>query len=549
MEDKIFDNWATTVALDRYGVISPLVNRLLTPSERNEELKRAATSRHFFKSNNRELTFSDRTIQRWVSWFQSGHSDEAGVRTSEPGLDALKPARRSDCGSVRMISDEVVELAIRLRSEEPSRSTPTLIELIRADYVARREEVPHIMEATLGRHLRRKNASRRALKKQGRAYPRYERLYRNAVWQGDWSQGIALPDPAEPSKMRMTHLHAFIDDHTRYVVHAEFYFRQNLPCLEDCFRKAIVKGGVPESTYWDNGKVYQARQLQLVAARLGTQVIYATPYAPEGKGKVERFFLTVQGAFYVEAKRANIRTLEELNQFFWGWLEANYHNREHGSLGATPRSRWEAGAERARMVDPASLVDLFLWEETRNVSKSGCIQLKGRDYPVEEHLVGRTVEVRFDPFDLSRVRIYLDGQFLQTTEPFKTEAHTHRKAEPRKPMALSPLASSESYRKKLSAGYQREIETTLSRARQGERKTDGLTRPELATLIYEALNGREFSVKEGAAISDFFHRNAPLRMSVTRVALARAVDDKGTQRHLRFYLDAIREARLEGGAD
>lgn len=308
-----------------------------------------------------------------------------------------------------------------------------------------------------------------------------------------------------------------------------------------------MTGGVPESTYWDNGKVYQSRQLQLVAARLGTQVIFATPYAPEGKGKIERFFLTVQGAFYPEARRAGITTIEELNQFFWGWLEPHYQNREHASIDSTPRARWEAGAARMRPVDPAAMVDLFLWEETRHVNKSGCIQIKGCDYPVEEHLVGRTVEVRFDPFDMSRVRIYLGGRFLHTAEPLKLQSHTHRKAESKKPVPPSPLVSAETYRKRLSAGYQREIEATLSRVRQSGHPSDHLTRAELAALLFEALNGRQFSVKEGAAIADFFNRHAPLRLSVSRTALMHAVDEKGTQRHLRFYLDAIGEARLEGG--
>jgi len=547
MEQSEFERWAMTVALDRYGVISPLVSRSLTRAEYQLELGRVAGSRHLFKSNSRELTFSLRTVQRWASWYSLGHRNERGEVISEPGVDALKPARRSDCGSVRMISDDIVEQAVRLRSEEPSRSTAALIGLIQADYTTRGEEAPHIVEATLARHLRRKHATRRALKRQGRAYPRYERPYRNSVWQGDWSQGIALPDPTEPGKMRMTHLHAFIDDHTRYIVHAEFYFQQNLPCLEDCFRKAILKGGIPESTYWDNGKVYQSRQLQLVAARLGTQVIFATPYAPEGKGKIERFFLTVQGAFYIEAKRAGITTLEELNQFFWGWLEPHYHNREHASISDTPRARWEAGAGRMRAVEPAALVDLFLWEETRRVNKSGCIQIKGCEYPVEEHLVGRTLEVRFDPFDMSRVRIYLGGHFLHTAEPFKTQPHTDRKGESKKPMPPSPLVSAQTYRKKLSAGYQREIDSTLSRVRGSGQAGDNLTRAELAAVLFEALNGRQFSVKEGAAIADFFNRHAPLRLSVARTALMRAVDEKGTQRHLRFYLDVIGEARLEGG--
>lgn len=211
MENLEFERWAMTVALDRYGVISPLVTRALTSSEYRRELGRVVGCRHLFKSNNRELTFSLRTVQRWVSWYLLGHRNERGDVISEPGVDALKPARRSDCGSVRMISDDIVEQAVRLRAEEPSRSTATLVNLIQADFASRGEEAPHIVEATLARHLRRKHATRRALKREGRAYPRYERPYRNAVWQGDWTQGIPLPDPMEPSKMRMTHLHAFID--------------------------------------------------------------------------------------------------------------------------------------------------------------------------------------------------------------------------------------------------------------------------------------------------------------------------------------------------
>jgi transposase InsO family protein len=47
-----------------------------------------------------------------------------------------------------------------------------------------------------------------------------------------------------------------------------------------------AQGRRSSCTYWDNGAVYQARQVSLIAARLGIQVIFATPYAPEGKGKV-----------------------------------------------------------------------------------------------------------------------------------------------------------------------------------------------------------------------------------------------------------------------
>lgn len=547
MDDQAFEKYADQVMLDRYGVIAPLVSRKLTPEEYRAESDRIVGACHQFKSSGKEVRVPRRTLQRWVWWYLHGHRTERGVWISGGGDVALRPTRRSDCGVAKAVTLEIIAEAVRLRSEEPSRSTRAVLELLRSEFEARGETLPPLGEATLRRHLRAKGATRRDLKREGRAYPRYEHPYRNAVWQGDWTQGIPLPDPTDPKKSRLCHLHAFIDDHTRYIVHAEFYFRQNLPCLEDCFRKAILKGGIPERTYWDNGAVYQSRQIQRVAARLGTHVIFATPYAPEGKGKIERWFQTVQSAFYPEARRANLQSLDELNVFFWGWLEESYHQREHSQTKATPKALWEAGAAQIRMPEPATLVDLFLWEETRRVDKTGCVQLGGNRYAVSEHLVGKQVEVRFDPFELSRVRIHFKGAFLETAEPLQMVSQTFRKALPKRVEKPVPLESSEAYRRRLSAGYRREIEAVASRARQAGRIPDCLTRPELAALVCEMLGGRELTVMEAAMLADFFQRNAPLRTETTRTALLRAVEDKGTQRHLRFYLDAVRDARLEGG--
>jgi len=547
MSIRTFEEIAMAVALDRYAVIAPLVARQLSLVEYYSERRRVLSSRHKFQSNGKEVVVSERTLQRWVDWYRNGHRTEAGAWICGPGLDALKPPRRSDFGMARVLTPEIVERAIRLRSEEPTRTTRTLVDLIRNESLARGEEAPAIEEASLRRHLRMQGATRKQLKREGRAYPRYEHAYRNAVWQGDWSQGIPLPDPTDPNKTRMCHLHAFIDDHTRYIPHAEFYFRQNLPCLEDCFRKAILKSGIPESTYWDNGAVYQSRQMQQVAGRLGTQVIFATPYAPEGKGKIERWFLTVKNSFYPEARRANIQSLDELNTFFWGWLEESYHKREHSQLKTTPRARWEAGADRVRLPAPASLVDLFLWEESRRVDKTGCVKMDGNQYPVSEHLVGKEVEVRFDPFDLSKVRIYDKGVFVETVEPLTLTSHTFRKALPRRTEKPVPLESSETYRKRLSSGFRRDVDAAVARARQQGHAPDCLDRAELSALLCETLGGRHLTVMEAASVADFFRRNAPLRSEATRRALQRAVEEKGMQRHIRFYLDAIRDARFEGG--
>jgi putative transposase len=402
---------------------------------------------------------------------------------------------------------------------------------------------PTIEEATLAFHLRQRGATRKALRRAGRVYPRYEHTHRNAVWQGDWTQGIRIPHPTSPGKLRLTHLHVFIDDHTRYVVHGEFYFRQNLPCLEDCFRKAVLKGGRPERTYWDNGAVYQAKQIQRVAARLGTQVIFATPYHPQGKGKVERFFKTVQDAFYPEAERAALSTIDELNTFFWAWLEASYHQQVHSEIETTPHERWEAGKDNVQWPDPASLGDLFLWEEKRLVNKAGCIELGGNAYPVPEHLVGQWVSVRFDPFDLSTVRVYDKNILVGVVAPEQLVSQTFRKALPERLEKPAPLESATTYRKQLSEGYRREVAALVHQSRPDRDSNDCLTRPELAALLSELMAGRQFTVEEGSQIADFFSRYAPLSTALARKAVQRAVEEKGAQRHVRFYLDALKQGR------
>lgn len=532
---------AVDLALARYAIIAPLVSRPLNREQRRQVRKDILSSLHRFPDGT-ERRISERCLNRFYEYYRHGHRNRAGELVTEPGLDALRPLPRSDQGTVRVLEPEWVEQAVRLRSELPTRSTAKLIELIQDGYVAQGLERPEIPEATLAYHLRARHATREELEREGRAYPRYEHLYRNASWQGDWSQGIPLPDPLDPKKTRLCHLHAFIDDHTRYVPHAEFYFRQNLPCLEDAFRKATLHGGVPEMAYWDNGAVYQSRQIQLLAARLGIQVVFATPYAPEGKGKIERFFRTAKDNLYPEAVRANIQTLDELNAFLWAWLD-RYHDREHSQTGTTPRARWEAGASGVRFPDPASLVDLFLWEETRKVDKSGCISLSGNHFPAGEDLVGKTITVRFDPFDLAQVRLYLEGRFLGTATPQTLTSRTYRKALPRRVEKPAPLESSTSHRKQLSDGYRREVQETLKQVRP--ESSNCLTRQEFAALLVELL-ALHITVERGAQIADFFQRNAPLDGSSVRSALVQALEEKGPHRHLRFYLDAVRANRLKG---
>jgi transposase InsO family protein len=450
-------------------------------------------------------------------------------------LQALMFDPRSDKGKPRVVDEVIIEKAVHLRLEDPSRSTSTLLTLL--------ENPPELKEPTLAYHLRSRGLTRSQLKAEGRAYRRYEHKERNACWQGDFSTGLWLPDPTDPKKVRRTHLHVFIDDHTRYLPHGEFYFKENLPCLEDALRKAILKGGLPSMIYVDQGAVYRANQIRLLAARLGIKLVFATPYSPEGKGKVERFFGVIKSRFYPEAERSGLTTLEELNAFFWAWLEECYHNRVHGETEQTPRERWDAGAGKVHFIEPHRLPDIFLWEEERKVTKTGTVPLCGNVYPMPEEMVNKRVRILFDPFDLSRVRAYQGERFLGTFEPYELVARNFQRSHEKK-RDRSPRDSSKELRGRLVGNWRMNIENITVRLDSG----DLLTRTEFIQALTASLE-REFSAQESVAATECFHNLSPLSREGVLTALAQAGKEKGWDRHLRFYLDAIKTARMKKGGN
>ena len=84
--------------------------------------------------------------------------------------------------------------------------------------------------------------------------------------------------------------------------------------------------------------------------------------------------------------------------------------RVHSETEQTPLARFTAGLEQVRTVDPETLRRAFLWREQRRVTKTATISLQGNRYQVDPRFAGRTLELRFDPFDLSHVELYLEGQ-------------------------------------------------------------------------------------------------------------------------------------------
>ena len=173
---------------------------------------------------------------------------------------------------------QVLARAITLREQAPGRTTPMLVEILA------REGQPALKPHTLDTHLRKAGKTRRVLRQAPETHTRFERDHPNELWQSDAMAGPWLPDPAQPERRLRTHLFAFIDDYSRLIPYGEFFFDEALPRLERVLKLSILRRGLPEEIYVDNGQVFHATQFYAACASLRIRVLHARPYHPQGKG-------------------------------------------------------------------------------------------------------------------------------------------------------------------------------------------------------------------------------------------------------------------------
>ena len=442
------DETRTEIALFRYATILPIL-RESSPQARHQLRKNIAAVKHDIPHTGRQA-IGLTTLFRWEERYKSG------------GFEALKPQPRADRGQPRAVSGQTLARAEALKREQPRRSARSIASMLDLDQT---NPIPeeNLAERTLRRHLALRGATTpKLLNQPGKAYRRFERSAFGDLWQGDAMDGPYLPDPANPGQQRQVFLFAFLDDHTRLAPHAQFYWNEQLPRMEDCLKRAILRYGVPLAVYVDRGKVYTARQFDLICASLGIQRILGTPYYPEGRGKIERFFQFVQADFLPELAQANITTLPELNQSLLAWLEVVYHRKSHSETGQSPLERYRQQVQpTTRTVDPLTLRQAFLHRDERKVTKTASISFLGNSYRVPAYLCGQTVELRYDPFNLSELEVWFQNTFLQLAQPEKLVNAIHPKVEPDPIPAQPAPATGLDYLALLRSEHQRLIEAQL----------------------------------------------------------------------------------------
>ena len=393
-------NWQDAAALERFRMISPLLDPDMDNAKRIQ-LRREIASSH---------NLSERTIYRY----------EKGYR--ENAFAGLRPMNRKMRRSARLPDnwDEIVGEAIILKREVPRRSARQIIKILEIEGWA----LPGVVkESTLRRYLFKAGLGVRQMRRYAEAREtssrRFCRLHRMDLLQADVKYG---PDiRTKEGKLIHTYLSSLIDDHSRFILHSEFYDNKSASIVEDSFHKAILQYGKFDSGYTDNGKEYISAQLVRSCARLGIRLFRAKPRKGESKGKIEKFHQVVD-RFIAEIKVAKVHTLEELNRRWKIFLDQDYQKDPHDGIreyyesmdvkvpdgGISPLQEWNRDSRELIFIDTRVVGEAFMHHEDRTIDPAGCFSYDGFMYEASTAIAGARVEIAYDPLDTSVITVYYE---------------------------------------------------------------------------------------------------------------------------------------------
>jgi putative transposase len=213
---------ARAVGLFRYQLIREAADPALSSRARGRLVREIAAGEHT-GPDGRAVRVSRDTLDRWIRAWRTG------------GFDALVPAPRQVAPQLPV---EVIELAVALKRENPSRTAAQVMRILRE----RSGWSPS--ERTLQRHFAALGLTMAQNPASVSVFGRFEAARPNELWTGD-----ALHGPHVGG--RKTYLFAFLDDHSRALVGHRFGHAEDTVRLAAALRPALAARGVPQAIYVD----------------------------------------------------------------------------------------------------------------------------------------------------------------------------------------------------------------------------------------------------------------------------------------------------------
>ena len=351
------------IALFRYGLIAPVITDTFTEESQAEYFRNTGAKKYTL--NGKEVKIAPATIKKWYLKYKKEYPHITGT---------LIYQKLSDEGYINPF--EI--------------SLGTVLKFIRDNKLLFNET---------------ENVDRRA----------FEMEFANDCWQADTSQGPYLT--IDKQKIP-TYLIAIIDDASRMIVSAKFYYNDNAVNFQHVFKNAVKTYGIPKKLFVDNGRSYKNEQLNLICANLGLVLIHARPYSGQSKAKIERWFHTMKATWMRGLDWNEIKSIEELNLKLKDFINF-YNHKEHSSLRnksdepISPNERWFQNADKIKKKDNQEIDAYFLHTVYPRIKQDAIAYVKGQQFEVDMKYIGKKITIKFNPEDLSKAWIYEDNHCLE----------------------------------------------------------------------------------------------------------------------------------------
>ena len=395
------------LAYFRFGLIAPIIQGNY-PDASLIAYCRRVTEHPLTRPDGTIFQYKPKTIEKWVSQYKSG------------GMDALLPQSRSDKGSARALSDECIAEIYRIRERFPRLDAVQIRLRLIQDGLLKASVSPR----TIQRFLKVNHVNLQSASPTSKQRMAFEEPFFGSMWQDDTSYFPYIPD--DSGKLQRTFLMLIVDDHSRFIVGARFFFADNAYNFQKLLKDAVATYGIPHKLYTDHGAAYENSQLAFICGSVGIHLIHAPVRDGASKGKVERAFRVLRSRWLDGLDTKQIRSLQEFD------IELTEAVRLHNltinsNTKQTPMERYLAS--RNRISEPTSrnwLDEAFMNRIRRRVRSDSTISVQNVQLDVPMQFINQTVDVRFLPDAIHEAYI-LDGGIHFPLKPTDRQANSRVK--------------------------------------------------------------------------------------------------------------------------
>ena len=395
MEQSERDQAKNKIALFRYGLISSLVNNTYQEKSMEEYYRKIASG--IYELNGKTIKIRPSTIKTWY------------INYKKFGYDGLIPKTRTDLNTSRKLTLEAQQKIIDYKKSFPHISGTLIYQkLIEDGYINQ----SIVSKSTVLKFIRDNyllfgddgKVDRRA----------FEMEFANDMWDADTSHGPIL---TINNKKIKTYLIALIDDASRLITSAKFYYEDNAINFQNTFKEGLKKYGIPKRIFLDNGKTYKNEQLSIICASCGMALIYTKPYSPQSKAKIERWFHTMKETWMRGIIWTDIKDIDELNDMLNDFVN-EYNNKVHSSLtnnevNISPKERWFKDQDKIKKIDNNQIDENFLHTAYPTIRSDSVAHINKIEYEVPTKYIGKKITVKYDFQDRTKAWIYDNGKKVE----------------------------------------------------------------------------------------------------------------------------------------